>query len=221
MDSNPIDFRVQDVRRRKYTWIRIRKKNGVFDLIAPIYGLFYDYQKRNYKKVIDGLQDELNLSTYKNIVDVGCGTGALCSVLNQRGFSVTGIDPARRMLSIAAKKQENGAIKFIQASARQRMPFESSSFDVSIAAYVAHGLKEYERKIMYAEMSRITKFFVIICDYNENRSMLTNVAEWLEGGDYFNFIKKTKTEMKESFRDIRVIDFGLRTAWYICVPYDK
>jgi hypothetical protein len=29
----------------------------VFDLFAPIYGLFYNYQKVHYKAVIDGVQD--------------------------------------------------------------------------------------------------------------------------------------------------------------------
>jgi len=195
--------------------------NGVFDLIAPIYGLFYEYQKRHYNAVLDRVQNELDLSRYKNIVDIGCGTGALCSVLNQRGFVVTGVDPARKMLNIAIKKQENKAIDFIQANALERLPFADKSFDVSIASYVAHGLKGYERKIMYAEMSRITKHLVIIYDYNENRSVLTNIIEWLEGGDYFNFIRKVKSELKESFRDFRVINVDVRAALYICVPNDR
>lgn len=198
-----------------------KKKIGVFDLIAPIYGLFYDYQKRHYNAVLYRMQNELDFSTYKNIIDVGCGTGALCSVLKQRRFVVTGVDPVQKMLNIAMKKQENKAIKFTQASALERLPFEDKSFDVSIASYVAHGLKGYERKIMYAEMSRITKHLVIIYDYNQNKSILTNIIEWFESGDYFNFIKNAKLEMKENFRDIRVVDVDLRAAWYICAPNDQ
>lgn len=194
------------------------KKNRLFDRIAPIYGLFYYYQKRHYNAVLDEVQNELDFSTYKNIVDVGCGTGALCSALNQRGFAVTGIDPASKMLNIAMKKPENKAVDFINASALERLPFEDNSFDVSVASYVVHGLKGYERKIIYAEMSRITKHLVIIYDYNETRSILTNIIEWFEGGDYFNFIRKAKSEMKESFRDLHVIDVGLRAAWYVCIP---
>jgi len=194
------------------------KKNRLFDRIAPIYGLFYYYQKRHYNAVLDEVQNELDFSTYKSIIDVGCGTGALCSVFNQRGFEVTGIDPAQKMLNIAMNKQENKEVEFIYASALERLPFEDNSFDVSVASYVVHGLKGYERKIIYAEMSRITKQLVIIYDYNETRSVLTNIIEWLEGGDYFNFIRKAKSEIKESFRDIHVIDVGLRAAWYVCVP---
>ena len=196
----------------------VKKLSGVFDWIAPIYGLFYRYQTRHYKEIQDRALSELNFTTYKNIIDIGCGTGALCSVLNQNGLKVTGIDSAQRMLRIAVKKQDNKAIEFIQASVLERLPFEDKSFDISVASYVAHGLKGYERKIMYDEMSRITRHLVIIYDYNKKRSILINIIEWLEGGDYFNFIKKTEDEMKEAFADVRIINVGLRTACYICSP---
>lgn len=198
-----------------------KNKNEVFNWIAPIYGLFYEYQKRNYHVVLDKIKNELDLSGYKNIIDVGCGTGALCSVLHRKGFVVTGVDTVQKMLNIAIKKQKNKEIDFILANVLERLPFEDRSFDISIASYVAHGLNEHDRKTMYAEMSRISKYLVIIYDYNENRSVLTNIVEWLEGGDYFNFIGKAKMEMKEHFQDIRVINVDLRAAWYVCVPHDK
>lgn len=196
-----------------------KKSTSVFNWIAPIYGLFYNYQIRHYKEILDGALYELDFSQYKNIIDVGCGTGALCSVLNQKGLRVTGVDPAQKMLQIAAKKQGNKNIEFVQTSAIERMPFENKSFDISIASFVAHGLKEDDRKTMYAEMSRITRNFVIINDYNEKRSLLVNIAEWLEGGDYFNFIKKAQDEMKEVFDEVRIVNVGSRAACNICRPF--
>ena len=145
----------------------------------------------------------------------GCGTGALCSALSQRGFLVTGVDPALRMLNVGGRKQENSTINFVQANALERLPFADKSFDVSIASYVAHGLKDYERKILYAEMNRITKHLIIIHDYNENRSALVDFVERLERGDYFNFIKVASSEVKEHFSGVRV---SPRAAWYIGVP---
>ncbi len=195
-----------------------RGKKGLFDKIAPIYGLFYGYQKWHYRGLLERVHGEVDLSHYKKIIDVGCGTGALCSVLNQRGFVVTGVDPALRMLKIGENKRENRGIEFIQASALTRMPFADKSFDVSIASYVAHGLKSYERKVMYAEMSRISKHLVIIYDYNHNKSRLTSIVEWLEGGDYFNFVKKAKAEMEDSFQQVRILNVSPGGAWYICVP---
>lgn len=191
---------------------------SLFDKVAPIYGLFYGYQKSRYGAVLNRMQKEVDLLRYQTILDVGCGTGALCSVLHQRGFCVTGVDPAKKMLDIGARKRENRDIGFIQASALERMPFRDKSFDVSMACYVAHGLKDYERKMMYAQMERITKHVVIIYDYNERRSVLTNVIEWLEGGDYFDFIKNAKAEMEEVFKEVQILNVGLRGAWYVCGP---
>lgn len=194
------------------------RKMETFDWIAPIYSLFYAYQKRHYSSVLDKMEKQVDLSSYRSIIDIGCGTGALCSVLGQRGFVVTGVDPARKMLSVGAGKSENGMVKFVQANALETLPFADRSFDVSIASYVAHGLKADERKILYAEMNRITKHLVIVHDYNDNRSLLVDFVEWVEQGDYFSFIKVAESEFKEYFSDVRVIDASLRAAWYIGVP---
>ena len=193
-----------------------KKASSVFDRIAPIYGLFIDYQKKRYNAVLENIKNEFDISEYQSVIDVGCGTGALCAVLDQRGLAVTGVDPSQNMLRIAEKKQINTGIKFIDASILERLPFEDKSFDISIASYVAHGLKANERAKMYAEMKRITKNRVIIYDYNQNRSVLTNIVEWLEGGDYFNFIRNPAQEMKESFNEVKIIDVDIRAAVYLC-----
>lgn len=196
-----------------------KKNNFIFNLIAPIYGLFYKSQKKNYLITIDNMRSELNLSEYTNIIDVGCGTGALSSVLNKEGLQVTGIDPAERMLKIGAKKAENSAINFVKCSTCSKLPFPDKSFDLSIASYVAHGLLPKERKQLFLEMSRLTKHYVIIYDYNDKRAFFTNIIEWLEGGDYFNFIKTIQIELKECFKTVRVFNIKKHAAWYICEPY--
>jgi SAM-dependent methyltransferase len=199
--------------------------NFLFNLIAPIYGLFYTKQKKRYAKVIDDVKNELDVTAYQRIIDVGCGTGALCSVLNQKGLTVTGIDPAQKMLNIAIEKSKNNSIIFIQANVLERLPFDDKYFDVSISSYVAHGLQPDERKLMYAEMARITKHWVVIYDYNKKRSFMTTIAEWLEEGDYLNFVKNAELEMKscvfgkrECFSDVKVINVDVQAAWYISTP---
>lgn len=202
-----------------------RSSEFLFNSIAPIYGLFYNSQKKRFLEVIDGVNKELNLKEFKTIIDVGCGTGALCSALNEIGMKVTGIDPAEKMLRIARKKHENTTVSFACANVLERLPFEDKLFDISIASYVAHGMKQKDRKRMYAEMSRVTKSQVIIYDYNENRALSTSIIEWLERGDYFNFIKNAETEMKncaselkECFSQVKVVNVDVRAAWYICTP---
>lgn len=191
------------------------KHEQVFNKIAPFYGLFYNLQNRNYIKSIEKADEYLNFTRYKNIIDIGCGTGALCNVLNQKGLDVTGVDPVDKMLAIARKKNKDNNIKFTKANIVDGLPFKNNTFDLSIASYVAHGLKAEERLIMYKEMQRITNYLVIIYDYNEKRSFITDMAEWLEGGDYFNFVKNIKTELTNFFGDVKVLDIGKRASIYI------
>lgn len=155
------------------------------------------------------------MSDYKNIIDIGCGTGALCNVLHDIGLSTTGIDPAGGMIDIANKKSKNKEIKFIEANVLTKLPFEDKSFDVSISSFVAHGMGENERQIMYEEMARVTRHLVIIYDYNEHREPITDIMEWLEGGDYFNFIKVIKQELNEKFGDIKIIRANKRSNLYV------
>lgn len=203
------------------------RKNShmLFNFIAPVYGLFYAMQKKRYRTVIDMVSKELDLTLYNNVLDVGCGTGALCSVLNEKGLAVTGIDPAEKMLKIAKKQPENKTISFMVGSVLEKLAFEDKLFDISIASYVAHGLQKNERKQMYKEMSRVTKNKVIIYDYNKKRTLLTSIIEWAERGDYFHFIKEAEnemkncvSEMKDCFSKVDVIDIGSKAAWYVCTP---
>ncbi len=199
--------------------------NFLFNTIAPFYGLFYKTQKKYYTKIIEDMSSKLDLTAFKTALDVGCGTGALCSVLNEMGLKVTGIDPAEKMLNIARNKPENKAIRFIKANASEGLPFDRKTFDISLASYVAHGLQPNERKQMYSEMSRVTSSKVIIYDYNEKRSLPITIAEWFEGGDYFHFIRNAKAEMencecelKQCFSNVEMINVSPRAAWYICTP---
>ncbi len=199
--------------------------NFLFNSIAPFYGLFYKTQKKHYKKIIEDMSGKLDLTAFKTVLDVGCGTGALCSVLNEIGLEVTGVDPAEKMLNIARNKPENKTIRFIKANASEGLPFDLKTFDISLASYVAHGLQPHERKQMYAEMSRVTSSKVIIYDYNEKRSLPITIAEWLEGGDYFHFIRNAKAEMescecelRQCFSDVEMVNVSPRAAWYICTP---
>ncbi len=191
---------------------------GIFHVIAPIYGLFYNSQKKKYSDVVNLLQTNINLSQYKSIIDIGCGTGAMCSVLNQKGLKVTGVEPVNKMIKVGMEKKENSNINFVQASALEKTPFKDKNFDVSFTSYVLHGLKEHERQLIYNEINRLTKHVVIIYDYNENRAILTDIIEWLEKGDYFNFIKSVKNEMNDNFSTVNIININSHVSLYICTP---
>jgi len=197
-----------------------KPSNFLFNFIAPVYGLFYNSQKKHYSKSIDLLSKHININDYTSIIDIGCGTGAMCAAFDEKILSVTGVDPAIKMLNIGKRKKENKNIIFLECNTCEKIPFEDKQFDLSVASFVAHGIQPRERKILYAEMSRLSKHYVLYYDYNEKRSLLTSIIEWFEGGDYFNFIKTVKTELNDSFQSVVEIKSAKRASWYICKPYN-
>ncbi len=171
---------------------------NLFDTIASAYNLFYNYQKRGFQRTMAQVTDILDKAAIHTILDVGCGTGALASTLTEYGFEVRALDASEKMLSIAKKRKENQGIEFVRADALEHIPFDDDSFDIVIASHVAHGLPKEQRLRLYAEMARVSKHLVIYHDYSEKTTALTSFIEYLEGGDYFNFIKIAEQEMKEN-----------------------
>lgn len=199
--------------------IMSHKHSKLFNIIAPIYALFYDFQVKYYNKTLLKVKDEIDIRQYKTVLDIGCGTGALCYVLYKNGLKVTGVDVAEKMVVKSREKLQGKNIKILKINPEEDLPFEDNSFDLVISSYVAHGLKPDQRIGLYKEAARVAKEKVIFHDYNENRALLTTIIEWLERGDYFNFIKMAEWEMKEHFKTVKVVDVYKRAAWYILEPY--
>lgn len=187
----------------------------LFNKIASVYGLFFNAQVRNFRRILGNIKEESDFSGCQSIVDIGCGTGALCTVLSEYGMDVTGLEPSEAMLEIALKKAGPG-IRFVRGDVLDGLPFRDKSFDVAITSYVAHGLMAKERLILYNEMKRVARHTAVLYDYNEHRSLITDIVEWLEGGDYFSFIRVIKEELTHQFGNLKVINTGKRSALYIC-----
>lgn len=199
------------------------KSNRLFNRISPVYGLFYEKQKKKYGQIIEQVRPFFDMGAYATVLDVGCGTGAFCSVLNELGMEVTGVDAAEKMVDAAKKRNPSSNIRFAIGDVLQGLPYEDHSFDLVFASYVAHGLQEEQRRMLYREMGRLAKHMVVIHDYNKNTAPLTSFIEWLEGGDYFRFIHIAEEEMGncldllgKCFSDVRVLDVDKRAAWYLC-----
>jgi ubiquinone/menaquinone biosynthesis C-methylase UbiE len=191
-----------------------KSKKKLFDKIAPIYGMFYEIQRKNYAFVPEMMEKE-GIFAPMQILDLGCGTGALLSVLEHAGYQVTGVDPARDMLKVAMWKTRKQNIRFHHLKNPARLPFEDNSFDAVISSYVLHGMPEEERRILYEEMKRVSRRKVIIHDFNEKRALHISVVEYLEKGDYFRFIKVARKEMSEVFGEVKMTHVGKNAAWYV------
>lgn len=191
------------------------KSLKLFNHIALFYALAYRWQRKHYHEIYANLP-HCDLSRYSSILDFGCGNGAMASVFTELGLKTIGVDQSLGMLRVAKKQKENQAVTFIQGGNDNRLPFASKSFDIVLAAYVAHGIQPEQRLKLYAEMKRISRYLVILHEYNQNRSLLTSIVEYAEGGDYFNFIRIVQDELKGFFGNLQVIELGGQASCYIC-----
>jgi len=195
----------------------------LFNKIAFFYGFFYKSQMKNFEAAVRNAMPVFDITRYHSVIDIGSGTGALCSVLKNFGLEVQGIEPAVRMRDVAFEKTKGLDISFMDGNVLEGLPFEDRSFDLVIASYVAHGLSLEKRKIMYQEMQRLAKEYVIFHDFNQNRSLAISFIEWLEGSDYFRFIKTARSEFTECkaglekcFEEVTEVKVAPQASWYIC-----
>lgn len=191
------------------------KSRKLFDRISPFYGRLFERQRKNYAKIFMEMES-CNLSHFSNVLDVGCGSGAMASVLHEMGLSTFAVDHSLGMLRVAKSRQENENVRFCRSAIEGGLPFPANSFDIVIAAFVAHGMKLDQRMIMYEEMKRVGKHLVILHDYNGVRSVATSIAEIAEGGDYFNFIRDVRTELMDYFGNLEIVETEKRSCCYIC-----
>ena len=184
----------------------------LFNRLAYFYQWFYTWQIKKYEKVIAQQLTALNLPPNAKILDDGCGTGAFGNAFKKFGFDVLGIDVAPNMM----KKAKKNNLECIQGDMIQGLDFSNQSFDLVIGAYVLHGLRKESRKSIYREASRLSRGKVIFQDYSTKRMLHTTIVEWIEHGDYFNFIKSIPKEFQDNFSSVQVAAISSQAAWYIC-----
>jgi len=194
--------------------MNIKSHKLLFNFIAPGYNWFFKSQKSNYSKVLSEHIDILKLIDQDKILDVGCGTGALTQALSDRGFEVIGLDMAKTMLSFGLKR----GIDCRYGDIVEGLDFEDKSFDLVTFAFVAHGLDSNKRRKLFLEAARLSRAKVLFHDYSPDRNILTNIIEYIEGGDYFNFIRTGLKEMEDFFSSVEVIKINNHINWYICTP---
>ena len=188
----------------------------LFDWIAPIYGISFRFQYQHYLEIYQRKEVRDLFNGVQTVLDIGCGTGAMACALRACGYHLTGVDASLGMLRQARRLMKPEMPLCVLSDASGGLPFRAKGFDVCLASYVGHGLHPLQRLSLYAEMRRLAGRLVILHDYTDKRSILTNIVEWGEGGDYFNFIKVVRQELADFFGNLEVIPVEPRAALYVC-----
>ena len=180
---------------------QIRKTYG---RAAKNYDKFWDfYIVPSYSKTLA----RIDLQKSSKILDLGCGTGELLKILEDRFplSELTGIDLTEEMLAVAKQKLSDN-VELLLGSATS-LPFDSKSFDwVIMSNVIGHlsdkktALKEAHRvlknpgKIVITDWTRdfqtmnLVHFYTKLINYSQYRSLRTAELESLLDDCDFNHL---------------------------------
>ena len=190
----------------------------LFERIAVPYSLFFGSARRRYRRLIEANRQSIGLPPDNaRVLDVGCGPGSMAAAFSDLGYTVRGVDGSPRMAAIAAA---NG-IPCSVADATRQLPFADDSFDVAVAAWVAHGVPAPERMAIYGEMRRVAKHSVLLYDYSPGERgfspfSVIGILERLEGSDYIAFRRQGMTELESLFDRVEILPIDKRASMYMC-----
>ena len=136
----------------------------------------------------EAVVEQAAISPGERVVDVGCGTGNAALLAAGHGATVTGVDPAQRLLDVgAATAAERGLeARFVLGEAAD-MPVDDDGADVAISVFGAIFAPDPEAAA--TEIDRVTS--------PEGRVVL---AAWIPGGaisDAVRLARRTLAEIRE------------------------
>ncbi len=192
----------------------------LFDLAAAPYDLFFHSQRRSLRRTWDAYGARLGLPARARVLDIGCGTGAFASVLAERGFTVSAVDPSAGMRAVAARRLRGTGVALSDGDALRGLPFADRSFDLVTASFVVHGFAAPSRAVFFREALRVSRGLVLFNDFPP-RTLRRGwpdvcVMETLEGSDYRRFVRTGAVGMRRVFDSVEVFMIDIGSAWYVC-----
>lgn len=150
----------------------------------------------------------------KKALDVGCGEGRFCRMLQPLGVGVTGIDPTPALIAAAHALDPEGT--YLEAAA-ERLPFGDSAFDLVVSYLSLIDIEDMPAAI--SEMARVLNPGGVVLIANLN-SFNTACNGWVKGSDggrlYFpidHYLQERSIWIE--YRGIRVLNHHRPMSAYI------
>jgi ubiquinone/menaquinone biosynthesis C-methylase UbiE len=122
---------------------------------------YVDWRASDIGEITERLERRLILEllgdvSSRDILDVGCGDGALAVELCKRGARVTGVDSSDRMIEAArVRAAQHGADVVFNVAGAEHLPFPPESFDIVVPVTVLCFVEDAAP--VFREMARILR----------------------------------------------------------------
>ncbi len=118
----------------EYKELTIREFSKAADIYETSHAGIYEMCKDDYPYIAE----ELDRENYQDLLDCGCGTGPMISLLYEKDSTknYTGLDITPKMIEVGKSKNLNG-VKWVVGDC-ENLPFDDNSFDVIICSNSFH-----------------------------------------------------------------------------------
>jgi ubiquinone/menaquinone biosynthesis C-methylase UbiE len=106
------------------------------------------------------LLDQAAIQPGHRVLDIGCGTGALVTLIKRlySDVDVVGLDPDPKALARARRKAERAAVTIqLDQGFSDELPYPDASFDRVFSSFMLHHLQAGEKEKALREVRRVLK----------------------------------------------------------------
>jgi len=135
----------------EYKELTIKEFSKAADIYETGHAGIYEMCKDDYPYI----SEELDKEDYQDLLDCGCGTGPMISLLYEKDSTknYTGLDITPKMIEVGKSKNLNG-VKWIVGDCED-LPFDDNSFDVIICSNSFHHYPNPQR--FFASVKRVLR----------------------------------------------------------------
>lgn len=120
----------------------------------------------------------------KDVVDIGCGGGALVRELTARGARVVGVEVSESQLAAALEQDDRRGARYVVGEA-QHLPLDDASADVAVFMRTLHHVPQPSMLDALREAGRVVR-----------TAGAVYVAEPLTEGDFFELVSLVEDELE-------------------------
>ncbi len=119
---------------------------------------------------------------FRNVIELGCGTGKNTEWLSRKASSITAIDFSEEMLKVAKAKFDADNIKFLQADINKNWPVENESADLIVCSLILEHIRDLDFVFSEANGKLVSGGKFYICELHPFKQYTGSKARYDSGG---------------------------------------